>query len=415
MDIYYRKRRWKRLIMLVAVLIGVASTFYTNHLVNKLKIEERQRVTIWTKAMKTLISEPQDSLKFQVTGNDLNLRNIPADRLKHFIYTEDESKYQKGVTELLSDIITTNTTIPIIVVDTDGSINNYSNLSKRAENNIERELKIMREQNEPIEIILGPDEIQYAYYRESNLLVALRYYPIIQLLVIVIFIIVSYYAFSSSRKAEQNLVWVGMAKETAHQLGTPISSVIAWIELLKDENIDPNIITELTKDTDRLEKIVDRFSKVGSIPELFPENIVNLLQSSIDYLDKRISKKIELQLIKPQNTEIYIPLSSSLFSWVIENMVKNSVDAMEGKEGKIVIELTEKNAEIIIDITDNGKGISKSKTKTIFNPGFTTKKRGWGLGLSLSKRIIELYHNGKLILKNSEPNVATIFRISLKK
>ncbi len=415
MDIYFKKRRWKRLIMLVAVMIGVASTFYTNHLVNKLKAEERQRVTTWAKALKALISEPQDSLKFQITGEDLNLQNVSIDEFKRHVYSDEELQYQSDVTELLSDIITRNVTIPIIVIDSDGSINNYRNLSKHAENNIERELEIMREQNEPIEIVLDANEKQYAYYRESNLLVALRYYPLIQLFVIIIFIIVSYYAFSSSRKAEQNLVWVGMAKETAHQLGTPISSVIAWIELLKDENVNPEIIKELTKDTDRLEKIVDRFSKVGSIPELYPENIVELLQNSIDYLDKRISKKIDLQLIKPDDIKIFIPTSASLFSWVIENLVKNSVDAMEGKAGSIIIELKEKSNEIIIDITDTGKGISKSKMKTIFNPGFTTKKRGWGLGLSLSKRIIELYHNGKLILKNSEPNIATTFRILLKK
>ena len=415
MDIYFKKRRWKRLIFLVAILIGVASIFYTNNLVRKLKAEERTKVVTWVNALKTLISEPGDSLKLEISSIQPSLQKLSPDTLKYFVFTPNELKYQNDVIQFLSDILTYNVTIPIIIVDSDGTINNSRNLSKHAEKNIERELEIMKSQNEPIEILLSATEKQYVYYRESSILIALRYYPIVQFFVIIIFILVSYFAFSSSRKAEQNLVWVGMAKETAHQLGTPISSVIAWVELLKDENVNPEIIHELTKDTDRLEKIVERFSKVGSVPELYPENIINVVQNSVDYLGKRISKKIELQFIKPKFTEIFIPVSASLFSWVIENMVKNSVDAMEGKSGKITIELEEKNSEIFIDITDDGKGIPKSKQKTIFNPGFTTKKRGWGLGLSLSKRIIEMYHNGKLTLKNSEQGQGTTFRISLKK
>jgi signal transduction histidine kinase len=206
-----------------------------------------------------------------------------------------------------------------------------------------------------------------------------------------------------------------MAKETAHQLGTPISSLLAWMELLKEENVSPAIMSELEKDMNRLERITERFSKVGSKPELYPENIYNQLLNTISYLQTRISKKITFEYNFSERDELYIPLSSSLFGWVIENIVRNSVDAIENNHGIIRFHVEKTEKEVLIDITDNGKGISKSKQKTIFQPGFTTKKRGWGLGLSLSKRIIENYHNGKIFIKNSEPNKATTFRIVLKK
>lgn len=273
----------------------------------------------------------------------------------------------------------------------------------------------MKQKVDPIVIFLPDNEKQFMYYKESSLLVALRFFPVFQLLVIVIFILISYFAFSSARQAEQNLVWVGMAKETAHQLGTPISSLIAWVELLKEEKVPQSILDEITKDTGRLQEVAERFSKVGSAPELEHENIYAVLTDSVDYLRKRVPRKIEIKTLFQEEAVLYLPLSAPLFSWVVENLIRNSVDALEQGEGLITISLTEKNNEVEIDITDNGRGVPKSKSNTIFRPGFTTKKRGWGLGLSLSKRIIHNYHKGKIFLKSSEPFVSTVFRIVLKK
>jgi signal transduction histidine kinase len=318
----------------------------------------------------------------------------------------------------LNQVTSTNTTVPIIVVDQHGEINIDRNINyspKNKEKVLKRILEKMKARQQPIVIPLGGGVEQYLYYKESSLLVELRFYPLFQMGVIFLFIAVAYIAFSSARRLEQNLVWIGMAKETAHQLGTPISSLIAWVELLKEENTDSKIITELDKDTDRLEKITERFSKIGSKPELYPENLYAVLLNSISYLKSRVSKKIEIQYQFDESMELFVPLSSSLFSWVIENLVRNSVDAIEDKPGKIIFDISVAEKEVVIEITDNGKGIPKSKFKTIFQPGYTTKKRGWGLGLSLSKRIIENYHLGKIMLKSSEPLKATTFRIILKR
>jgi signal transduction histidine kinase len=268
--------------------------------------------------------------------------------------------------------------------------------------------------NNVIEIPVSKNEMQYLYYKESSLLVNLRYYPVFQLGVILIFIVVAYIAFSSARKSEQNLVWIGLAKETAHQLGTPISSLIAWIELLKDEQVDELTLTELSKDVNKLKKISERFSKIGSKPELYPENIYAILTNTVQYLRTRVSKKIVFKTNFSETDELFVPLSASLFGWVIENIIKNSVDSIEDKKGTITLEVQSNEKEIIIDISDTGRGINKSRFKTIFNPGYTTKQRGWGLGLSLSKRIIEIYHRGKIFIKSSESYKQTTFRIILK-
>jgi nitrogen fixation/metabolism regulation signal transduction histidine kinase len=385
LDIYFKKRKWKRYIFLAAVLIGIGSILYTNKLVKEVSNEERIKVERWAEATYLL-----------ATKNDL------GNDVQHY----------------LNKVITTNTTIPLIIVDKNDSIYANRNIKYNEKNKkkvLRQELKKMKANQSPIVIPLGNDEEQYLYYKESSLQTKLKYYPIFQLVVIIIFIIIAYIAFSSARKTEQNLVWVGMAKETAHQLGTPISSLLAWMELLKEENVSPAIMSELEKDMNRLERITERFSKVGSKPELYPENIYNQLLNTISYLQTRISKKITFEYNFSERDELYIPLSSSLFGWVIENIVRNSVDAIENKHGIIRFHVEKTEKEVLIDITDNGKGISKSKQKTIFQPGFTTKKRGWGLGLSLSKRIIENYHNGKIFIKNSEPNKATTFRIVLKK
>ncbi len=384
-DIYFKKKRWKQIIFIAAIIIGISSLLYTNKLVKQVSSEERSKVERWAEA--TRLFATNDDL-----GNEVN--------------------------KFLNQVLAANNTIPIIVVDQEGNINIDGNIKYTAKNKekvLARELKKMKDNQEPIVIPLGGGVEQYLYYKESSLLVKLRYYPVFQMAVIILFIAISYIAFSSARNAEQNLVWIGMAKETAHQLGTPISSLIAWVELLKEENTDSKIITELVKDTDRLEKITERFSKIGSNPELYPENIFEVLDNSIQYLKSRVSKKIDIIQNFNGNDQLFVPLSASLFSWVIENLVRNSVDAIENNQGVINIDLYDKDNEVIIEVTDNGKGIAKSKFKTVFQPGFTTKKRGWGLGLSLSKRIIEIFHGGKIFLKNSEPRKATTFRIILKK
>lgn len=382
MDIYFKKKRWKQIILIVAIGIGIGSLYYTNKLVKQVQIEERVKVERLAEALRLLAT-------YDDLGSEVNL--------------------------FLNQITSTNTTVPIIVVDKKGEITIERNInynSKNKEKVLKKTLVKMKSHQKPI-IISGVE--QSLYYEESSLLVELRYYPLFQMGVIILFIVIAYVAFSSSRRSEQNLVWIGMAKETAHQLGTPISSLIAWVELLKEENTDSNIINELVKDTDQLEKITERFSKIGSTPELYPENIYKVLLNSISYLKIRVSKKIELKYQFDESMELFIPLSASLFSWVIENLVRNSVDAIEDKQGKIIIDVFEFEKDVVIEITDNGKGIPKSKFKTIFQPGFTTKKRGWGLGLSLSKRIIEIYHKGKIFIKASEPHKATTFKIILKK
>lgn len=408
MDIYFKKRRWKRFIFLAAVLIGVGSLLYTNMLVEETSHEERKKVERWAEATKIFVTKPIEEL--DSTGQKTNQSD--SDEAK------SSEELDNDVTIFLNNVISSNTTIPIILTEESGDIvldRNIQYNPKNREKVLAKEYEKMKARQSPIVIPLGGDENQYLYYKESSLLVKLKYYPIFQLAVIVIFIVVAYVAFSSARKTEQNLVWIGLAKETAHQLGTPISSLMAWIELLKDENVSPEIIDELGKDMSRLEKITERFSKVGSIPELYPENLYQQLQNSINYLQTRVSKKITFSTNFDASNELYLPLSASLFSWVVENLVRNSVDAISNKNGTIDIQVTEKETEVHIDFTDNGKGIPKSRQRTIFQPGVTSKKRGWGLGLSLSKRIIEIYHKGKLFLKSSEPNVHTTFRIVLKK
>jgi signal transduction histidine kinase len=272
----------------------------------------------------------------------------------------------------------------------------------------------MKEDNEPITISVSETQKQYLYYGDSILLENLKFYPIVQFGVIILFILVAYVAFNSSRNAEQNQVWVGMSKETAHQLGTPISSLMAWVELLKMQNIDENLIQEFEKDTERLQKITERFSKIGSIPELIPTDVAETIRSTIEYLKTRSSGKVKFILDFDPDKRYEAPLNSPLFSWVIENLCKNAIDAMNNT-GTIQVSISEKVDQLFIEVSDTGKGISKAYFKTVFQPGFTTKKRGWGLGLSLAKRIVENYHKGKIFLRQSEINKGTTFRIVLNK
>ena len=393
MDIYLKRKRGKILLLVVAVLIGVASLWYTNWLTEKMAQEERKRVELWAEATKGLV----DAV-IQTTSAEMEQLN--TDYLN-----------------LLNMIVTQNTNIPIIIVNDDGSFNTSANISLKEdrENQIlERELKKMKTYAEPIPIKISEDNTQLLYYRESKLLRNLRYYPFIQLFVIIIFILVAYFAFNATQRAEQNQVWVGMSKETAHQLGTPISSLMAWIELLKLKDVDEKIIREFESDTRRLEKITERFSKIGSKPELLTTNLAEVLNSTVDYLKTRSSERVKFETTFKKDDVIPVPMNAALFSWVIENLCKNAIDAMENN-GQITLALKENHETVTLDVTDTGKGVPKSQHKTIFQPGYSTKKRGWGLGLSLAKRIVENYHNGKIFIKWSEAGKGTTFRIVLNK
>lgn len=319
--------------------------------------------------------------------------------------------------EFLMDVNTRNTTIPIIVVSDNGTIildRNIKYSEDRKEIVLKKELEKMKSDVEPFRIDITENDYQLLYYHESSILRNLKLYPIVQLLVIIIFIVVAYLAFNATQRAEQNQVWVGMSKETAHQLGTPISSLMAWIELLKLKDIDESLIKELERDTKRLERITERFSKIGSKPELLRLNVVDVLNSSLNYLKRRSSDKVIFEGNYDKNAYVETPLNAALFSWVIENICKNAIDAM-GNKGKISIQLKEKDNHVLIDITDTGIGVAKSNHKTIFQPGYSTKKRGWGLGLSLAKRIVEIYHSGKIFIHWSELGKGTTFRIILNK
>ena len=313
-------------------------------------------------------------------------------------------------------ILENNNTIPMILVDEKGAVINTQNLdSLKALKAVflEKQLAIMKEQNEPIVISYDGKNKQYIYYRDSDLLNKLTYYPIALILILVLFLAVIYLFYSSNKAAETNKLWTGMAKETAHQIGTPLSSLLGWISILKMEKVDETYIDEIEKDVHRLNTIANRFSKIGSTPELKKENIVNITKQAFDYLESRSSKQITFYFSTADN-EINVKLNSELFGWVIENLIKNAIDAMLGKgELKLNIESNQKKVKITID--DTGKGMPKKLFKQIFKPGFTTKKRGWGLGLSLSKRIVEDYHNGKISVKKSEIDKGTSFEIILDK
>jgi signal transduction histidine kinase len=384
LDIYLKKRRWKILLFVFAVIIGMTSLMYTHWLTDKLSREERKKVELWAEATKRLASE---------------------------------NMYPEQDISLIEMITSQNNSIPLIVTNENDSILIYANIRlqpNRKEEILRRELRKMKLQNPPFEIFISADIKQFLYYRDSYLLRNLRLFPIVQLLVIFLFIGVAYLAFSASRRAEQNQVWVGMSKETAHQLGTPISSLLAWIELLKLQNTDDTTVAELEKDILRLEKITERFSKIGSRPELIQTNLAQVIVSSMEYLKHRSSEKIKFDLLFEPSRNWDVPLNEALFSWVIENLSKNAMDAMNGA-GIITFSLKENDNNIYFDISDTGKGLHKSQFKTIFQPGYSTKKRGWGLGLSLAKRIVENYHKGKIFIKDSEINKGTTFRIILQK
>ena len=385
MNIYTRKQRWKLILLSVAVLIGISSLWYTNKLARELAAEERKKAELWAEAIK-------------------HISNVATDA---------------GDLSFALSVLSNNTTIPMILADDKNQVNSFRNLdSARAVTEpqyLQDQIKIMKKEHEPIVIHYGDDDQKnFIYYKDSYLLTQLRLYPFFQLAVIALFLLVSYFAFSTSRRAEQNQVWVGMAKETAHQLGTPLSSLMAWIEYLKLRPQPDEHLHEIEKDITRLNTITERFSKIGSAPALKKENLTTVLQSSINYIRTRTSSKVNFDLQNLQSYDVEAPINVPLFEWVLENVFKNAIDAISGK-GSITIKVTDQQQFAYIDITDSGKGIPKSKYKTVFKPGYTSKSRGWGLGLSLSKRIVEEYHNGQIFVKSSELNKGTTFRIVLKK
>jgi two-component system, sporulation sensor kinase E len=388
-NIYERSSSVNWVIMGLALLIGVSSIIYTNMLVNRILVQEEKQIALFAKGQEFLATaEPSENLTF-----------------------------------LMEEIVGSNTSIPVILTDENRQPIGSRNLDEPQDPQKRKAflLKIMKEmeaENKPIVFTL--DSIsnmrQYVYYENSPLVNQLRYFPYVQLTVILLFFALVYTLFSYSRRAEQNQVWVGLAKETAHQLGTPLSSLIAWVEYLKlDENIEEGIVEELEKDIKRFETITARFSSIGSTPALKEENIKEILEESINYLQKRVSSKVSF-LLHIKEDELPIPMNKSLFEWVIENICKNAVDAMNAVGSiDIYVSHTRDEKNLVIDIRDSGKGIHKSKLKTVFRPGFTTKKRGWGLGLALAKRIVENYHKGKIYVLRSEMDIGTTFRIILPK
>lgn len=411
MDIYQKRKRGKILLLFTAIIIGVASLLYTNWLTKKMEVEERNKVELWAEA-----TQRQNDIRIVFRNEKGEAVTESGTVIPEIIIRENEELENKYLS-FISMVSAQNTTIPIIVVDSNSTIVTNANINYKENKKNEvlrKELSKMKTQNEPIRIDIPGGDYQLLYYRESSILRNLRLYPLIQLFVIIIFILVAYFAFNATQRAEQNQVWVGMSKETAHQLGTPISSLMAWIEILKLQNIDETLIKEFEKDTERLERITERFSKIGSKPELFPTNLINTLSSTVNYLRTRSSNKVIFKTSFSEQDVVETPLNAALFSWVIENLCKNAIDAMENN-GTISINVQKKENQIVIDVTDTGKGVPKSQFKTIFQPGYSTKKRGWGLGLSLAKRIIENYHNGKIFIKWSEIGKGTTFRIILGK
>lgn len=445
---------------------------YTSELFDKISSEERNKIEIWAGASKRLItSENNNDISFYleiISGNTnipvivvdendkiINHRNFdeeltknedylikeleqikkvnpPIDLeikisndyvLKQKLYYKDSKIFSELkivlddlIESFISEIVINSAAVPVIYTDsTQRNVIEYGNLDAEKTKNPDYLLKTideMRLQNKPIAVNMDKNNVNYIFYKDSDLLTQLKYYPYFQFFIIGLFLLIAYYLFSTSRKVEQNQVWVGMAKETAHQLGTPLSSLMAWVEYLKLKNVDENTILELSKDIERLEIITERFSKIGSTPKLENENIVEVVQQTINYLKVRISKNVSMEL-KSDANNLLAKLNPSLFSWVLENIIKNAVDAMKG-EGQITISITDQSQYVYIDIADTGTGIPRAKHKTIFEPGYTTKQRGWGLGLSLVKRIVENYHAGKIFVKQSDA-MGTTFRIVLNK
>ena len=382
-----RIRQVKIFLVVAAILIAVASLLVSRSLTYDLSEQERSKMQVWAEAMKSLSAADENT--------DLSL-----------------------VLKVLDE----NHTIPVVVLDNDGVVTEYRNILIKARNakdsvnyvtTLGQQLKAS---GQVIRISLSKNHNDYidVCYDDSLMLKRIALYPYVQLGVVMLFVIVAIFALLTSKRAEQNKVWVGLSKETAHQLGTPISSLMAWTTILKETYPDDELLPEMDKDVKRLQLIADRFSKIGSVPEPVPSSLNDVLNHVVDYMDRRTSKKIEMKTELPTD-DIIINMNASLFEWVIENLCKNAVDAMGGKIGSITLRIEETDKRAIVEVSDTGKGIKKKDIRNVFRPGFTTKERGWGLGLSLAKRIVEEYHHGKIYVKSSEVGKGTTFRIELRK
>lgn len=386
-----RIKQVKIVLLVMAIIIALASLGVSNYLVRDLSIEESNKMNVWAEAMRAI--------------------NNADDRTD---------------LTLVLQVINGNNTIPVVVLDRNSNLQLYRNIPIHGKDTtafLAKQIEEMKQINHNIRIYLANSDVEASskdnldyidiYYDDSLILKRLASYPYVQLGVVLIFVVIAIFALLSSKKAEQNKVWVGLSKETAHQLGTPISSLMAWVEILQAKYADDKLIPEMNKDVKRLQIIAERFSKIGSIPEPELTNLRELLENITEYVARRSSEKV-IFIKRFPSEDMYVRLNPSLFEWVIENLCKNAIDAMDG-QGTITITATEEGKHIFVDVTDTGKGMPKSKYKTVFTPGYTTKKRGWGLGLSLAKRIIEDYHQGKINVKRSEINKGTTFRIELKK
>lgn len=505
-NIYTQKSRWKIWLAVFAAVIVATTLWYSGSVVERIAHDERQNVSVWAEAVQKrarlvqvtrglfrvmqdeenrkaevvanatlkLISSDENDLTFYtqiiesnttipviVTNDDsstvLTFRNLDQpdndsieyarrelEKIKayrepiklenvifghkyvYFLYYDDSRVYRQIkstmddiITSFITETVINSASVPVVYTDsTQTKVLHYGKVDTTLpifqEKGVSDStlLAYIKGENEPIQITLGNDENHYIFYRNSSLVRQLRYFPYVQLGIIGLFLLVSYFLFSTARRGEQNRVWAGMSKETAHQLGTPISSLVGWVEILRSQGVDETITTEIEKDVHRLETIADRFSKVGSVPEPQFEPLKEVLEDSLGYMKARTSKKIEYEFIWNPEQEVQILLSRQLFEWVIENLCRNAIDALPGN-GTIRTEVTLQNNKIFIDISDSGKGIPKNKWKTVFRPGYTTKQRGWGLGLSLAKRIVEVYHKGRIYVKDSASDRGTTIRIVL--
>jgi signal transduction histidine kinase len=366
-----RIRQVKILLVTLAIIIAIASLLISHFLVRDLSKEEQRRMEVWAQAL-------------------------------HALNEADETT---DVT-LISNVLEGNNTIPVIVVDDEGVIGDYRNIEDTT--HLESYSKRMMQAGDTIRV-----DRQIVCYDESIMLKRLQAWPYVQLGIVLIFVVVAIFALLSSKRAEQNKVWVGLSKETAHQLGTPVSSLMAWVEMLKEQYPDDDLLPEMDKDVKRLQLIAERFSKIGSLPEPVAASMNEVLAHVVDYMDRRTSSQVQMIRQLPDN-EVIVKMNASLFEWVIENLCKNAVDAMEGK-GTITLTLMEESDRVVIEVQDTGKGIRKKDINNVFTPGFTTKKRGWGLGLSLARRIVEEYHRGRIFVKHSELGKGTTFRIEMPK
>lgn len=522
MNLYSRKQKWKMALLAVALLMVVASLWFSNRIVNQIRNDERLRIEIWSEAVKSTVNqlyvtsklfdrlreEERKKVKLwakatQELGKDLSdytfaIEVVQANKSVPVILTDNQGRYssslnldfdEKSIREKLemenpdrernwyitearrifidsvyvlrdlwekdyppiviqykgkpintvyyresklieelerkkdslsssfrNELVKNQALVPVVFTDSTKSVvieSNFDSAEIDEPGELQTLISEMSKQNEPIKVKLNESESGYIFYQDSEVLRQLRWFPVIQLILVTFFILIGYLIFSTFRRAEQNQVWAGMAKETAHQLGTPLSSLIGWIEILKSQGVDPQTLEEMNKDIHRLQTVTDRFSKIGSEGLLENHQLPTVVEKSVSYLRQRISSRVNISVEKAEHLPT-VKMNEPLFEWVVENLVKNAVDAMEGA-GEIKISFSEKGKFVFMDVQDTGKGIPHHQFKTIFEPGFTTKKRGWGLGLALVKRIVEYYHKGEIFVSHSELQKGTTFRVALQK